>query len=152
MEWLQAKSLEELKACGSFNELRQKIKDRLGDKINLKFSSWEELFCALQDLKDFVAKANEIITQDDDKSEATSTSSLYFQSDAARIIYALLELDGEQRLKALGINKSHTKDLEKAKSWRKNLAKIIHPDVCKHPNASEASTKLTKIYEQMTGQ
>ena len=152
MEWLQAKTLEDLKACGSFNELRQQIKGSIGEKISLKFGSWEDLFCAIQELKDFIAKVNGITSQSNGELEVISQTSLYFQSDAARIIYALLELDGEQRLKELGIDKSYTKDLEKAKNWRNSVAKIIHPDVCKHPNASEASIKLTKLYEQVTGQ
>lgn len=152
MEWLEAKTLEDIKACGSFSELRQQIKESLGERIKLKFHNWETLFYAIQELKDFITKANGTISQKDDESEAESTTSLYFQSDAAQVIYALLELDGEQRLKELGIDKSCAKDLEKAKSWRNNLAKIIHPDVCKHPNASEASIKLTKLYKQMTGQ
>ncbi len=152
MEWLQAKTLEDLKACGSFNELRQQIKGSLGEKISLKFGSWEDLFCAIQELRDFIAKVDGTISQSNSELEAISKTSLYFQSDAARIIYALLELDGEQRLKELGIDKSYTKDLEKARNWRNSVTKIIHPDVCKHPNASEASIKLTKLYEQMTGQ
>lgn len=152
MKWLQAKTLDDLKACGSFNELRQQIKESLGEKLSLKFGSWEDMFCAVQELRDFVTKACGTISENNDESKETDTNSLYFQSDAARIIYALLELDGEQRLKELGIDKSYTKDLEKAKSWRNNIAKVIHPDVCKHPNASEASIKLTKLYERMTGQ
>lgn len=76
---------------------------------------------------------------------------MYFKSEADRIIYALLKLDGEQRLKELGVDRSHTKDLQKAKKWRNDLAKIIHPDICNHPEAAEASGKLTKLYEQMTG-
>lgn len=75
---------------------------------------------------------------------------MYFKSEVDRIIYALLRLDGEQRLRELGVNKSHTRDLEKAKSWRNKLAKLIHPDVCKHPESVEASTELTNLYEQMT--
>lgn len=152
MKWLHVETIEELKACGSFDELRRQIKDSFGEKISIKFGSWEDLLCAIQEVRHFISKVNDTILQSKIELPETSRTSLYFQSDAARIIYALLELDGEQRLRELGINKSYTKDLEKAKNWRNNIAKKIHPDICKHPNASEASIKLTKIYEQMTGE
>jgi hypothetical protein len=151
MKWLCVETIEELKKYGCFKEIRQEIKENLGEKISIKSVSWGDLLDAIQELRQFTFKANNIIFQSKSELSETSKTSLYFQSDAARIIYALLELDGEQRLRELGVNKSYTKDLEKAKNWRNNIAKKIHPDVCEHPNASEASIKLTKIYEQMTG-
>lgn len=151
MKWLYVETIEELKKCGSFKEIRQEIKESLGEKVSIKFDSWENLLNAIQELRQFIFKANNIIFQNNTELLEMSKTSLYFQSDAARIIYALLELDGEQRLRELGVIKSYTKDLEKAKNWRNNIAKKIHPDICKHPKASEASIKLTKIYEQMTG-
>jgi cell division protein FtsB len=80
---------------------------------------------------------------------AQNTESDYFVSPDAEIVYSIIKLDGEQRLKALGINKSHFKDSDKAKKWRNDLAMKVHPDKCAHPHAAEAMEEITALFENM---
>lgn len=150
MKWLEVETLEGLKELGSYQKMRQEIKNSLGERIYFKARGWKELWEVVQSirrLKIYRPLFQEIEESSDD---TLSGDLMYFKSEADRIIYALLKLDGEQRLRELCVNKSHTRDLEKAKNWRNRLARIIHPDVCKHPKSVEASTKLTQLYEQMT--
>jgi hypothetical protein len=82
---------------------------------------------------------------------AQNTESDYFVSPDAEIVYSIIKLDGEQRLKALGINKSHYKDSDKAKKWRNDIAKKIHPDKCAHPHAAKAMDEIVALYDNMVG-
>jgi cell division protein FtsB len=80
---------------------------------------------------------------------AQKNNSKYFISPEAEIVYNIVELDGEQRLKALGVNRTHYRDAKKAKEWRNNLAMKIHPDKCTHSFAARAMDEITAIYENM---
>ncbi len=73
----------------------------------------------------------------------------YFISREAEIIFYLVELEGETRLKKLGINRTHYSNKNKATKWRNDLAKLIHPDKCDHPEAVKAFTILEKMYHEM---
>ncbi len=134
MKWLQVKTLEELKILGNFKTVRAEIQGVLGKSLKLKVNSWKRLLEAINTLQRFAGKV---------------TGEIYFKSEAARIIYTLLELDGDIRLEKLKAYKSHYLDKDKAKKWRDNLMKIIHPDNCDHPNANIAANKLTELYKEM---
>jgi cell division protein FtsB len=82
---------------------------------------------------------------------AQNTDSDYFVSPDAEIVYSIIKLDGDQRLKALGINRSHYKNSDKAKKWRNDLAMKIHPDKCAHPHAGKAMDEITALYDNMVG-
>ena len=82
---------------------------------------------------------------------AQNTESDYFVSPDAEIVYSIIKLDGEQRLKALGINRTHYKNSDKAKKWRNDLAMKIHPDKCAHPHAGKAMDEITALYDNMVG-
>jgi hypothetical protein len=82
---------------------------------------------------------------------AQNTDSDYFVSPEAEIVYSVIKLDGEQRLKALGINRSHYKDADKAKKWRNTIVKKIHPDKCAHPYAGKAMDEIVALYDNMVG-
>ena len=144
MDWLQATTLKELQACGSFKYVRCNIKDRLGKNLNLKARGWKDLLEIVKHLQSFTYP--QAISEENSTSEKTS---LYFKSEATRIIYVLMNLDGEQRLKELQITKSHYRDAQKAKEWRNEIVKIIHPDICKHPEAKSATSKLTELFNNM---
>lgn len=73
----------------------------------------------------------------------------YFKSKADKYIYCLLELSGEQRMKQLKIYKSLYINKEAAKEWYMNIAKNIHPDICKSKKAAEAMAELRSIYNNM---
>lgn len=74
---------------------------------------------------------------------------LYFKSPIHRFIFALVELDGESRQRILGINQELYNDKAKAKIWRDNIAKYIHPDDCKIEGAQDAMSKLNELYSRM---
>jgi hypothetical protein len=82
---------------------------------------------------------------------AQNIESDYFVSPDAEIVYSIIKLDGEQRLKALGINRTHYKNSDKAKKWRNDLAMKIHPDKCAHPHAGKAMDEITALYDNMVG-
>jgi hypothetical protein len=74
----------------------------------------------------------------------------FFVSEPARLIYALVELDGECRQRALGLTQVHYRDAELAKQWRNRIAMQIYPDVCHHPKAHEAANELATMFKEMT--
>jgi len=74
----------------------------------------------------------------------------YFVSESARLIYSLVELDGESRQRALGLTQAHYRDAELAKQWRNRIAMQIHPDVSHHPKAHDAANELAMMYKEMT--
>jgi hypothetical protein len=161
MKWLQAKTIEDLKGLGSYHQVRQTIHSWLGKNLTFKANGWEDLLKAVKRIQSLPGE--ELVqpmsdysvqpTEDSNYGETVSSdeTTLYFKSEAARIIYALVELDEEYRLKELGIDKSYYGDSDKAKKWRNKLAKIIHPDQCKHPKAALATTQLTQLYKNMVG-
>lgn len=73
----------------------------------------------------------------------------YFKSNECKYIFALVKLDKEPRAEILGITLSMYEDSKKAKEWYKSIAKIIHPDKSKHPDAEEAMSKLNELYKGM---
>ena len=152
MKWLQARTLEDLKAFGSFKEVRQSVKNTLGETLSLKVCSWKELWEAVQRIQSLICDKSIQSTQEHNGTSSSDKASLYFTSEAARIIYALVELDEEYRLRELGVDRSYYRDSDKAKRWRNELVKIIHPDKCKHPKAPLAISKLTELFENMIGQ
>ncbi|MBE9235558.1 hypothetical protein IQ227_05770 [Anabaena aphanizomenioides LEGE 00250] len=145
MRWLKVKTLEELQTLGSFKEVRQDVQNSLGNTLGLKAKSWQNLWESIQAIQNLIS---EQLGQQNQENTTTNISildedSLYFKSEASRIIYALVELDQKYRLKELRVNQSHYQDADKARQWRNELAKIIHPDICKHPKAALATSKLT---------
>jgi hypothetical protein len=130
----------------------------------VKASSWAALADKLNAIVEPIASPNikELQTQiakltaenlelKQQLSTAQSTDSDYFVSPQAEIVFSIIKLDGEQRLKALGINKSHYKNSDKAKKWRNELATKVHPDKCTHPHAARAMDEITALYENMVG-
>ena len=65
------------------------------------------------------------------------------------IISSLVNLDGKKRLDALRVTKKHYGKKTLAKTWRNDIAKLIHPDVCAHPLANQAMNQLNNLYESM---
>lgn len=74
----------------------------------------------------------------------------YFKDEASKVIFALIYLDKQIRTQVLDIDQSLYESKEKAKKWRDNLAKIIHPDNCQHSRANDAMAKLNDFYRRMT--
>ncbi|OZY85887.1 hypothetical protein CBP51_02290 [Cellvibrio mixtus] len=74
----------------------------------------------------------------------------YFKSKEEKIIFALIYLDGQIRADLLSIKEEMYESKKKGKYWYSRLVKIVHPDHCKHPLASNATAKLNAIYERMS--
>lgn len=73
----------------------------------------------------------------------------YFIDEPSMLIFALIFLDGEIRENILGIREELYDSKNKAKYWKARLIKKIHPDICNHPSANEATAKLNSLYERM---
>lgn len=150
MNWIQSTTLKELQACGSFKDVRHAIQDYLGTRLQLKVRGWKNLLEVVEHLHNFTISSKSISAlQVSEEINFSEGDSLYFKSEAARIIYALVKLDGEQRLKELKIDRAYYRDSEKAKKWRNEIAKLIHPDRCNHPQSAVATNKLSEIFNNM---
>lgn len=77
---------------------------------------------------------------------------IYFNSKAHKYVFALVYTDKELREKLLGITEKLYLDKNKAKAWRNDIIKEIHPDKCKLEEAPLANSKLTELYSHMTEQ
>lgn len=150
MNWIQSTTLKELQSCGSFKDVRHAIQDYLGTRLQLKVRGWKNLLEVVEHLRSFTISSKAISTLGFSKEiNFYDGDSLYFKSEAARIIYALVKLDGDQRLQELKIDRSYYRDSEKAKKWRNEIAKLIHPDRCNHPQSAVATNKLSEIFNNM---
>lgn len=133
-----------LAAAKAFHHLKANSWAALAEKLNPQ-PSIKELQAEIDRLKvENAALKQQLAT-------AQNTDSDYFVSPEAEIVYSIINLDGEQRLKALGVNKTHYKNSDKAKKWRNDLAKKVHPDKCAHPQAGKAMDEITALYENMVG-
>ena len=84
--------------------------------------------------------------------EKTFTISDFFRSEEHKIIFAVLYTDTSLREKLLSISEELYLDEGKAKEWRNNLVKKIHPDICKVQGAEDAIKKINELYGRMTEQ
>lgn len=89
----------------------------------------------------------EVLTQEINLSDNYS----FFTSKANEYIFYLTELDGDIRMKKLGITKIHFTSKKKSKEWRDKISKEIHPDINHHPKSQDAMAKLNFIYSSMIG-
>lgn len=161
LDWLKVKSSEELKQLGKFNDIRAEIKNFGGKTIHVSGRSWEELFEAIKAFQEVLQKlglseckdiVNQVmISPSSENTDPTVNDRGYFTTQASEYIFYLTELDGESRMSKLGITASHFSNKKKAKTWRDQISKVIHPDVCKHVDASDAMAQLNDLYNQMVG-
>jgi hypothetical protein len=74
----------------------------------------------------------------------------FFKSEIDMIIFALTEIESPRTAqKLLGITKKHYQYKRLAKKWRDEILIKIHPDRCRHKDASKACSALNEIYEIM---
>lgn len=83
------------------------------------------------------------------KDDINNENDKYFKSKQHRYIFALIELDGENREKILEITNELYHNKEKAKIWRDKIIKLIHPDVCTIEGADKAMAKINELYSRM---
>lgn len=144
MNLFNANSEEELRKYGKLNNVRNELKKLLGSEVKIKSNNWSNLFKSITALK----RISLYIFGDNNNVELL-TNDIYFKGETERYIFFLLELDGEQRLEKLGVNRVHYSNKEIADKWRNGIAKIIHPDVCSHIKAEEAMAELNEMYREM---
>lgn len=89
------------------------------------------------------------ISNKDLASDINVESDIYFKSKQHRYIFALAELDGENRAKILEITIELYNDKDKARIWRDKIVKLIHPDVCTIEGSQKAMAKLNELYSRM---
>lgn len=73
---------------------------------------------------------------------------LYFKSEASEFIFILVKLDGDVRLKFLGVNKTHFRNKEIAIEWYNNILNILHTEST-HPLYNYAMIELNELYKAM---
>lgn len=150
MDWYSATSTEDLKRLGAYLAVRKCAKTeieafQLGSGISIQFkpSGWNGLFEAIQAYKKVQKSLG-------DKSSEAHVSDDYFHSKKARYIFSLLELDGEDRNRQLGLAEKHLRDKNAASKWMRAIAREIHPDKIDDPQAEKATQKLNELYELLT--
>ena len=74
---------------------------------------------------------------------------LYFKDKVSKYIFYLVEIGGKPQLDFLGITYEYYSNKKVAEKWHKEMIKLIHPDRCKHPKATEAMQTLEKLYKGM---
>jgi len=67
----------------------------------------------------------------------------------SKYIFYLVEIEGKAQLDFLGITYEYYSNKKVAEKWHKEMIKLIHPDRCKHPKATEAMQVLEKLYKGM---
>ncbi|WP_444684527.1 hypothetical protein [Alkalicoccus luteus] len=157
MDLLNVNSIEELKKYGKFKEIKKKLNYKLGNSIKIRARGWTELFevindlnCLIKTLDNNVEDETAHILPTGQKGQSQIKKEVnYFKTEVDELIFYLLELDGDSRLDKLGVTSFHYRNRKYANNWRKDLARKLHPDVCKHPKAEEAYKELSKIYEGM---
>lgn len=151
MRWINVKDVNELKSLGKFAQVKQEIKKDVGDKIKITGRGWNDLYKNITKFSNLI----EEIYQDDFNStneiKQSSNTFDYFTSKSNEYIFYLTELDGDIRMKKLGITKSLFANKNKAKAWRDKISKEIHPDINNHPKSSLAMAKLNEMYSSMVG-
>lgn len=135
MNWYNVNSIEELKSLGKFVDVRKQIKEQLGENIKVSGRGWNDLYNNIMQFRNIINNLE---------------PSEYFFSKSNEYIFYLTELDGEIRMKKLGVTISNFTNEKSAKKWRDKISKLIHPDICSHPKSEEAMSQLNKMYAGMT--
>lgn len=152
MRWINVKDVNELKSLGKFTEVKREIKQDVGDNIKITGRGWNDLYKNITKFSNLVQQIyNSDLRDSNEEIKSSNNSSQYFTSTANEYIFYLTELDGEIRMKKLGITKSLFTNKNAAKAWRDKISKEIHPDINNHPKSTLAMAKLNDMYNSMVG-
>ena len=149
MRWINVQNVDELKSLGKFRDVKQEIKKDIGDNIKITGRSWKDLYKNISNFSKLVDKIYNCNISNKENTNKNTTS--YFTSKSNEYIFYLTELDGEIRMKKLGITKSLFTNKKDAKLWRDKISKEIHPDINNHPKSALAMAKLNEMYSSMVG-
>ena len=147
MKWYNVETVEQLKSIGTFREVSKIVKNDCGKIINVKLGSWKNLYNSIIELKQLIHEFEGEINEGNINNNYNDNK--YFISKASEYIFYLVELDGKERMEKLKVTRKHYSNKKVAKEWRDNIAKEIHPDVCKIKDAEKAIAKLNQLYSGM---
>ena len=133
------KSFENLKVA------KEKIAKTLNKKVTA--ASWKALYENYIVAKPEITDINMIDSIEKLKSSFTNLKEA--KDKISKYIFYLVELEGKLQLDFLGITYNYYSNKEIAEKWHKEMVKLIHPDRCKHPKATEAMQALEKLYKGM---
>ena len=151
MRWINVKNVDELKSLGKFTEVKREIKEDVGENIKITGRGWNDLYKNIAKFSNLIENIYKSEFNCNEKIQMTNDSSNYFTSKSNEYIFYLTELDGDIRMKKLGITKALFTNKNKAKAWRDKISKEIHPDINNHPKSSLAMAKLNEMYSSMVG-
>lgn len=151
MRWINVKNVNELKSLGKFAEVKREIKQDVGDNIKITGRGWNDLYKNITKFSNLVEHIYKSDINSSNLVQSSDISSNYFTSKSNEYIFYLTELDGEIRMKKLGITKSLFSNKNAAKAWRDKISKEIHPDINNHPKSTLAMAKLNEMYSSMVG-
>ena len=147
MKWYNVETVEQLKSIGKFREVSKIVKNDCGKIINVKLGSWKNLYNSIIELKQLIHEFEGEINEGNINNNYNDNK--YFISKASEYIFYLVELDGKERMEKHKVTRKHYSNKKVAKEWRDNIAKEIHPDVCKIKDAEKAIAKLNQLYTGM---
>ena len=152
MRWINVKDVNELKSLGKFTEVKHEIKQDVGDNIKITGRSWNDLYANIIKFSNLVKHIYYYdMKTSSDQIKSSNVTDEYFTSKSNEYIFYLTELDGEIRMKKLGITKSLFTNKNEAKAWRDKISKEIHSDINNHPKSTLAMAKLNDMYNSMVG-
>ena len=120
MRWINVKDVNELKSLGKFTQVKQEIKKDVGDNIKITGRGWNDLYKNITKFSSLIEQIYESDLNNSDKIQQTSSTFDYFTSKSNEYIFYLTELDGDIRMKKLGITKSLFSNKNKAKGLEEN--------------------------------
>lgn len=130
---LEAQSISDLEKVGAVEFLTSKIEEAVSP-LKVSANSYEELLVVITALKEnwlpFAQKP--------------------FTNNRQKLIYYLLDHDGEKRNGLLGITDEMYQDPKAAKNWYKKIAQIIRADVNTDARSTQAFQELQEILSNLT--
>lgn len=139
MKWYECNEISELKAIGSFREVKKLIFNDLNGKIKISAKSWNDLLEKIVILKELFSSSKR-----EDKVWFDG-----FESESQKYLFCLTKIDGKNRQKNLGVSGLHYRNKELAKKWKRKIAQKIHPDKCSDSRAKEAMEVLENMFMEM---
>jgi hypothetical protein len=158
IDWKHITSEDDLRKLknisGSFLAIKEQLSNDLG--LDVPARGYSELFKYIQNFQYlFKEEAHQDVQITGDRLEqphiATDTheDAYFFASEQHRLTYALIRLEGSQRMDMLGITDEHWRNKNLVQKWFRDLSKKIHPDHNKVAKADLAWQKLEKIKDDL---
>ena len=146
VNWMNVESVEELKQCGKVAQIRSQIKVVLGPKPPITGRGYTDLFERIVEFREVLKQFNLPV---DEQGEYIMNDDVFFISKTHAYIFYLTELGEVDQKRLLKIEEKLFRNQREAMHWYNQIAILIHPRVCTHPKAMDASLKLKAWYDKM---